>query len=306
MATLPGTAHAPSLQSPLFVTDHVVNLSGSTRNESRRDPPDLSEVLRIERPSDRRLQPGRAGRRSDAAVHERGHEPVQGRLPRLRQACLHPGHDQPEVHPCRRQAQRPGQRRLYRAPPHLLRNAGQLQLRRLLQEGRDHLRLGTADRSLQAADREALGDGLFRRRRGLRDLEPGGGRARRAHRAHRRQQGRTLHVRQLLDDGRHRPLRPLHRDLLRPRCRCGRWPPGLARAGRRPLHRDLEQRLHAVQPHGRRRDAPAAQAERGHRHGPGAPGRGAAACAQQLRDRHLRQPAGGRQAGRRRRGRWRL
>jgi hypothetical protein len=34
---------------------------------------------------------------------------------------------------------------------------------------------------------------------------------------HRRQQGRALRVRQLLDDGRHRSLRPVHRDLLRPR-----------------------------------------------------------------------------------------
>jgi hypothetical protein len=64
---------------------------------------------------------------------------------------------------------------------------------------------------------QAVGHRLSRGRRGLRDLEQGGGRARRAHRAHRRQQGRPLHVRQLLDDGRHRPLRPLYRDLLRPR-----------------------------------------------------------------------------------------
>ena len=35
--------------------------------------------------------------------------------------------------------------------------------------------------------------------------EQGGGRAGRAHRAHRRQQGRALRLRQLLDDGRHRP-----------------------------------------------------------------------------------------------------
>ena len=49
-----------------------------------------------------------------------------------------------------------------------------------------------------------------------------------------------------------------------------RRPAGLARRGRRPLHRDLEQRLHAVQPRRRGRDAQAAQAERRHRHGPGA------------------------------------
>ena len=35
-----------------------------------------------------------------------------------------------------------------------------------------------------------------------------------------------MHVRQLLDDGRLGPLRPVLRDLLRPRPRRGRWPPG--------------------------------------------------------------------------------
>jgi alanyl-tRNA synthetase len=73
-------------------------------------------------------------------------------------------------------------------------------------------------------------------------------RAGRARDPHRRQQGRALRLRQLLDDGRHRPLRPVHRDLLRPRrAHLGR-PPGIARGRRRPLHRDLEQRVHAVQP----------------------------------------------------------
>ena len=41
---------------------------------------------------------------------------------------------------------------------------------------------------------------------------------------HRRQQGRALRVRQLLDDGRHRPLRSLHRNLLRPRRAYSRRP----------------------------------------------------------------------------------
>ena len=97
------------------------------------------------------VEPGRAGRRPDAAVHQRRDEPVQGRLPRLRQAPLRARRDGAEVHPRRRQAQRPRERRLHRAPPHLLRDAGQLQLRRLLQEGRAEVRLGAADRGLQAA-----------------------------------------------------------------------------------------------------------------------------------------------------------
>jgi hypothetical protein len=86
---------------------------------------------------------------------------------------------------------------------------------------------GTADRALQAAQGQALGHGVRRGRRGLRHLAQGDRRARRAHRAHRRQQGRR-YVRQLLDDGRHRPLRPVHRDLLRPRPDGGRRPAGLA------------------------------------------------------------------------------
>ena len=38
------------------------------------------------------------------AVHQRRHEPVQGRVPGLRQARLQPRRHQPEVHPRRRQA----------------------------------------------------------------------------------------------------------------------------------------------------------------------------------------------------------
>ena len=42
--------------------------------------------------------------------------------------------------------------------------------------------------------------------------------------------GGALHVRQLLDDGRHRPLRPVQRDLLRPRPRGRRRPAGQRRS----------------------------------------------------------------------------
>ena len=51
---------------------------------------------------------------------------------------------------------------------------------------------------------------------------------------------------QFLGDGRHRSLRPVLGDLLRPRRRDSRRPARLARRRRRPLHRDLEPRLHAV------------------------------------------------------------
>jgi hypothetical protein len=67
-------------------------------------------------------------------------------------------------------------------------------------------------------------------------------------------------------------------------------PPGSPGRGRRPLHRDLEQRVHAVRPPGRRHAAAAAGALRRHRHGPGARLGGAAARAQQLRDRPVPAP----------------
>ena len=59
-------------------------------------------------------------------------------------------------------------------------------------------------------------------------------------------------------------------------------PPGQRRAGRRPLYRNLEPGVHAIQPRRCRRHAPAAAALRRHRHGPGAHRRGAAARAFQL------------------------
>jgi alanyl-tRNA synthetase len=52
--------------------------------------------------------------------------------------------------------------------------------------------------------------------------------------------------RQFLGDGRHRPLRPLLGDLLRSRRPHPGRPSRQPRRGRRPLHRDLESRLHAV------------------------------------------------------------
>ena len=69
------------------------------------------------------------------------HEPVQGPFPRPLQAGFHPGHDLPEMPPHGRHRQR----RPHRLSPHVLRDAGQLQLRRLFQARGDPLGLGVPD-----------------------------------------------------------------------------------------------------------------------------------------------------------------
>ena len=96
------------------------------------------------------------------------HEPVQGPLPRPLQAGFHPGHHLPEVPAHRRHRQR----RPHRLSPHLLRDAGQLQLRRLLQARGHPLGLGVSHRQEVAGPgpRTALGHRLPRRRRGGRHL----------------------------------------------------------------------------------------------------------------------------------------
>ena len=66
-------------------------------------------------------------------VHQRGHGPVQARLPRRGGARLQDRHHLAEVHARLGQAQRPRERRAHAAPPHVLRDARQLLVRRLLQ-----------------------------------------------------------------------------------------------------------------------------------------------------------------------------
>ncbi len=53
---------------------------------------------------------------------------------------------------------------------------------------------------------------------------------------------------EFLGHGRHRPLRPLQRDLLRSRSRCAGRTAGIARRRRRSLRRDLESGVHAIRP----------------------------------------------------------
>ena len=129
------------------------------------------------------------------------------------------------------------------------------------------LRLGAGDRRLGPRPGAPLRHRLPRGRRGVRPVAQDLGPARGARPALRREG-------QLLGDGRHRPVRPVQRDLRRhrPRCAAGRLGGGL---GQRALPRDLEPRLHAVRPRGGRRDEAAAQAVGRHRRRPRAGGGGA-------------------------------
>ena len=191
-------------------------------------------------------------------------------------------HDRAEVHAGQRQAQRSGERRALPPASHLLRDARQLLVRRLLQGRRHPVRVGIADRGVGPARRAPVRDGLqgrgrrAARRRGVRHLGAAGSGV-----AHRRA-GRGG---ELLGDGRDGPLRPLLGDPLSPR----RSSPLLRRAlsrhrlRLRPLRRDLEQRVHGVRaPRGRIAHAVAGPVHR-HRHGTRADRRGAAGQAVELR-----------------------
>jgi len=152
------------------------------------------------------------------------------------------------------------------AAPHLLRDARQLLVRRLLQGRGDRIRLAGADRRLVARARTAPRDRFQRRggnparRRGLRPLAavPAGG-------PHRR----TRAGRQLLADGRDGAVRTVLGDPLPP---SGAALPARRvprhRVRLRSLRRDLEQRVHGVRAPRRRRARPAARPV--HRHGHGA------------------------------------
>ena len=112
----------------------------------RRDPPPLRRVLRRARPHGRAQRQPRAGRRPDAAVHELGHGPVQGRPDRApRRARTSRAVDYQR---CLRVAGKHNDfEEVGRTPRHhtLLRDARQLELRRLLQARGDPLGLGVPD-----------------------------------------------------------------------------------------------------------------------------------------------------------------
>ena len=178
----------------------------------------------------------------------------------LREARLHARDDRAEVRARRRQAQRPRERRLHRAPPHLLRDARQLHLRRLLQGRRASPTPGSCSPSVYGLPTDRLWVTVFDDDDEAFDVWHERRSACRPERIVRIGDNIGLDEGQLLDDGRHRPVRPVPRDLLRPWARAS--PAARRRLARRcdgdRWHRDLEPRLHAVRPRrrGRRRCTP--------------------------------------------------
>ena len=85
-----------------------------------------------------------------------------------RPATLQARHNLAEVHASRRQAQRPRKRRPLDTPPHLLRDARQLLLRRLFQARGHRFRLEAADRGLRPRPRPAVAHHLPGRRQVVR------------------------------------------------------------------------------------------------------------------------------------------
>src|SRR4051812_733957 len=102
------------------------------RDDLRRDPRALPELLREPRPPAHPLGLTGAGRaRSVGAAHDRGHAPAQALLPGPGEAAAPPADELPEVLSHARH--RPG--RPDDPPPHVLRDARQLLDGRLLQAG---------------------------------------------------------------------------------------------------------------------------------------------------------------------------
>ena len=188
--------------------------------------------------------------------------------------------DRAEMRARRRQAQRPRQCRLYRAPPHVLRDARQFLVRRLFQAAGDRARLETDHPGIRSDEGPAAGHRLSRRRRGLRRCgrrSPASPRI--AHHPHR-------DLRQFLGDGRHRPVRALFGNLLRPRRPAlpAARPARPTRTATATSNSGISSSCSTSRLAGGERVAAAAALDR-HRHGARAHRRRAAGRARQLRHR---------------------
>ncbi len=235
---------APRNQVPKLVRGQALAwptaIAGLRDDWRQRDQAGVPRVLQGRGPRGRAVVAARAAQRSVADVHQRRHGAVQERLHRPGDAAL-------------RRAPRP--RRSASAPAaSTTTSTTSATPRATTRSSRCSAtsRSATTSRSAPSSspgicitkdfglDKKRLTVTVYHEDdEALRHLEE-------AHRLRRRPDHPHRHQGQLLADGRHGPLRPLHRDLLRPRRQDPGRPSGLARRRRRPLHRDLESRLHAV------------------------------------------------------------
>ena len=275
--------------------ESTVPLESYAQHDRRqRYPVGLSRLFCARGARNRAVVAARAAQRPDIDVHQCRHGAVQERLHRPGKAALCARDHGAEMRPRRRQAQRPRQCRLYRAAPHLLRDARQFLVRRLLQGTRDRAGLEADDQGIRRAGRKLMvtvyidDDEAFNLWKKIAGLPE-------------RKILRIAGSRQFLGDGRYRPVRPLLGDFLRSRRAHSGRPAGQPGRRRRSLCRNLESRLHAVRAACRRQaHRPAAAVDR-YRHGARAHGRGAARHPRQLQDRSVRRAdRGGRRTDRRR------
>ena len=200
----------------------------------------------------------------------------------------------------RREGHRPRRRRAHRAALLVLRDARQLLVRRLLQGRGRRLRLGLRHEGDATRAGAPLGD----RQRGRSAARPRRGRDRDRRLGARRHPAgadRAARQGQLLAGGRNRPVRPVLGDLLRPRRRLRLRRPGLRAGPLRPLHGDLQPRLHGVRPAAGQQARAAARPERRHRPRPRAHDVRAAGRRLGLRHRRVQADHGLGRAGIRRR-----
>ena len=207
---------------------------------------------------------------------------------RTKEPPSRPRRQRPDLPARRRQGHRPRGRRAHRPPLLLLRDDGQLLVRRLLQGRGGRLRVGVGDRGARARPGAALGDRArgrsrcssstrtrSRSRPGSASASPrsGSSGSARTTSGRRPRPGPCGQCSEIFYD---------RGEALRVRR------PGLRARSLRPLHGDLQPRLHGVRPPARQRARAAAEPER--RHGHGARAHGMRAAGRRLELRHRRLP----------------